>query len=164
MDKFRIDKLLAIHCMLGIAHEGGNTIVDGAHLRSWAETEMLLDSLQPHLMLYTHRLAHGGGALDERGGAGGHSGAVASGNPLLASAVASRTRVREVPSRLAALDHFIDRVFREGPQAIEAALRQDIEGFDEALDRLVLDLARDAARIARQPDMLQGTTPQVLAS
>ena len=56
MDKNRIEKLITLHCLMGIVHEAGSTIVDGAHLRDWTETEMLLDSFHEELVRYVRRL------------------------------------------------------------------------------------------------------------
>ena len=50
-------KLMAVHCLIGVTHEAGTTIVDGAHLRSWEETEMLLDCLHADLMRYVRILS-----------------------------------------------------------------------------------------------------------
>lgn len=75
-----------------------------------------------------------------------------------------RTGAWDARMRLEALAALIDRIYQHGPAVIEAATRQEVQGFDEALERLGSGLARDAARIARRRDILQGTESHVLAS
>lgn len=74
-----------------------------------------------------------------------------------------RTGAWDARMRLEALAALIDRIYQHGPAVIEAATRQEVQGFDEALERLGSGLARDAARIARPEHMPQGTEPHVPA-
>ena len=62
MDQNRTEKLLAVRCLMGVAHEAGSTIVDGVHMRSWEETEMLLDCFQDDVLRYVRRLSDRGGS------------------------------------------------------------------------------------------------------
>lgn len=77
--------------------------------------------------------------------------------PLYLAGVTGRMGSWQVLRRLEALAAVIDRMYHLAPEVIDAAQRQDVRAFDDALDRLVTALARDAARVMSAEHMPRGT-------